>query len=92
MGYRELSRMEIVEVVRRWQAGESQRGIAPTAYVASRSQSCVPRAKKSQRFFTIPELGAGRMRSEAASVNRKSIGSTVNALSSSATTLTSIAE
>ena len=28
MGYRELSRMEIVEVVRRWQAGESQRGIA----------------------------------------------------------------
>jgi len=28
MGYRELSRMEIVEVVRRLQAGESQRGIA----------------------------------------------------------------
>ena len=28
MGYRELSRMEIVEVVRRWQAGESQRAIA----------------------------------------------------------------
>src|SRR5258707_10828271 len=28
MGYRELSRMEIVEVVRRWQAGESQRGTA----------------------------------------------------------------
>ena len=28
MGYRELSRMEIVEVVRRSQAGESQRGIA----------------------------------------------------------------
>src|SRR6476646_9262716 len=28
MGYRELSRMEIVEVVRRWQAGTSQRGIA----------------------------------------------------------------
>ena len=28
MGYRELSRMQIVEVVRRWQAGESQRGIA----------------------------------------------------------------
>jgi transposase len=28
MGYRELSRMEIVEVVRQWQAGLSQRGIA----------------------------------------------------------------
>src|SRR5438132_14044697 len=28
MGYRELSRMEIIEVVRRWQAGTSQRGIA----------------------------------------------------------------
>src|SRR5947209_464287 len=28
MGYRELSRMEIVEVVRRWQLGESQRAIA----------------------------------------------------------------
>ena len=28
MGYRELSRMEIVEVVRRWQKGESQRAIA----------------------------------------------------------------
>jgi len=27
MGYRELSRMEIVEVVRRWQMGESQRAI-----------------------------------------------------------------
>ena len=28
MGYRELSRMEIVEVVRRWQTGASQRAIA----------------------------------------------------------------
>lgn len=28
MGYRELSRMEIVMVVRQWQAGVSQRGIA----------------------------------------------------------------
>src|ERR1700720_4607373 len=28
MGYRELSRMEIVEVVRRWQTGASQRGVA----------------------------------------------------------------
>src|SRR5258708_22215398 len=28
MGYRELSRMEIVEVVRRWQTGVSQRGVA----------------------------------------------------------------
>src|SRR5438132_8635491 len=34
MGYRELSRMEIVEVVRRWQAGESQRGIARASGVA----------------------------------------------------------
>ena len=28
MGYREVSRMEYEEVVRRWQAGESQRAIA----------------------------------------------------------------
>lgn len=28
MGYRELSRMDIQEVIRRWQAGESQRAIA----------------------------------------------------------------
>ena len=28
MSYQELSRMEIVEVVRRWQAGESQRGVS----------------------------------------------------------------
>jgi hypothetical protein len=28
MGYRELTLMEIVEVVRQWQAGVSQRGIA----------------------------------------------------------------
>src|SRR5437899_10267384 len=28
MGYRELSRMEIVEVIRRWQLGEWQRAIA----------------------------------------------------------------
>lgn len=28
MGYRELNRMEIVELIRRWQAGESQRVIA----------------------------------------------------------------
>jgi transposase len=28
MGYRQLSRMEIVEVVRRWQVSESQRAIA----------------------------------------------------------------
>src|SRR5438874_10315887 len=28
MGYRELSRMEIIEVVRQWQTGVSQRGIA----------------------------------------------------------------
>jgi len=27
MGYRELSRMEIIEVIRRWQLGESQRAI-----------------------------------------------------------------
>jgi transposase len=34
MGYRELSRMEIVEVVRRWQMGESQRAIARASGVA----------------------------------------------------------
>ncbi len=34
MGYRELSRMEMVEVVRRWQMGESQRAIARTSGVA----------------------------------------------------------
>src|SRR6266849_6432892 len=34
MGYRELSRMEIVEVVRRWQMGESQRAIARGSGVA----------------------------------------------------------
>src|SRR3979409_2280568 len=34
MGYRELSRMEIVEVLRRWQRGESQRAIARASGVA----------------------------------------------------------
>jgi transposase len=34
MGYRELSRMEIVEVVRRWQMGESQRAIGRGSGVA----------------------------------------------------------
>src|SRR5438034_191497 len=34
MGYRELSRMEIVEVIRRWQVGESQRAIARACGVA----------------------------------------------------------
>src|SRR5919197_2862115 len=34
MGYRELSRMEIVEVVRRWQAGQSQRAIVRASGVA----------------------------------------------------------
>ena len=34
MGYRELSRMEIVEVVPRWQMGESQRAIARGSGVA----------------------------------------------------------
>ena len=34
MGYRELSRMEIIEVVRRWQAGESQRAIARASGLA----------------------------------------------------------
>jgi hypothetical protein len=37
MGYRELSRMEIVEVVRRWQMGESQRAIAGASGVARES-------------------------------------------------------
>jgi hypothetical protein len=39
MGYRELSRMEIVEVVRRWQAGESQRAIAPLTGLARETVS-----------------------------------------------------
>src|SRR6266571_2865538 len=34
MGYRELSRMEMVEVIRRWQLGESQRAIARASGVA----------------------------------------------------------
>jgi len=34
MGYRELSRMERVEVVRRWQMGESQRAIAGASGMA----------------------------------------------------------
>src|SRR5262245_34631826 len=34
MGSRELSRMEIVEVVRRWQMGESQRAIDRASGVA----------------------------------------------------------
>jgi hypothetical protein len=34
MGYRELSRMEIIEVVRRWQLGKSQRAIARGSGVA----------------------------------------------------------
>lgn len=39
MGYRELSRMEIIEVVRRWQAGESQRGIARVTGLARETVS-----------------------------------------------------
>jgi len=39
MGYRELSRMEIVEVVRRWQVGESQRGIARVTGLARETVS-----------------------------------------------------
>jgi AcrR family transcriptional regulator len=34
MAYRELSRMEIIEVVRRWQAGESRRAIARASGLA----------------------------------------------------------
>ena len=34
MGYRELHRMEIEEVIRRWQAGQSQRAIARATGVA----------------------------------------------------------
>ena len=34
MAYRELSRMEIIEVVRRWQAGESRRAIARSSGLA----------------------------------------------------------
>ncbi len=39
MGYRELSRMEIVEVVRQWQAGLSQRGIARATGLARETVS-----------------------------------------------------
>src|SRR5215470_2802298 len=39
MGYRELSRMEIVEVVRQWQAGMSQRGIARATGLARETVS-----------------------------------------------------
>src|SRR5438128_9877788 len=39
MGYRELSRMEIVEVIRRWQLGESQRAIARASGVARETVS-----------------------------------------------------
>jgi hypothetical protein len=39
MGYRELSRMEIVEVVRRWQAGELQHGIARATGLARETVS-----------------------------------------------------
>ena len=45
MGYRELSRMEIIEVIRRWQAGESQRGIARATGLARETVSkCVAAA------------------------------------------------
>ena len=36
MAYREVSRVEIAEVVRRWQSGESQRQIARDALNKSR--------------------------------------------------------
>jgi hypothetical protein len=44
MGYRELSRMKIVEVVRRWQMGESQRAIARAGGVARETVSKYLRA------------------------------------------------
>jgi transposase len=44
MGYRELSRMEIVEVIRRWQLGESQRAIARASGVARETVSKYLRA------------------------------------------------
>jgi transposase len=34
MGYREMSRMEIIEVIRRWQAGESRRAVAQNVGLA----------------------------------------------------------
>ena len=44
MGYRELHRMEIEEVVRRWQACESQRAkLVPRGWRARRSRSTWPR-------------------------------------------------
>jgi transposase len=49
MGYRELSRMEIIEVVRRWEAGESQRAIARA--------SGVPRETVKKYLRAAEELG-----------------------------------
>ena len=51
MGYRELSRMEIVEVIRRWQLGESQRAIARASGVARETVKKYLRAAE--------ELGGG---------------------------------
>ena len=51
MGYRELSRMEIIEVIRRWQLGESQRAIARASGVARETVKKYLRAAE--------ELGGG---------------------------------
>jgi len=40
VAYRETSRMEILEVVRRWQAGESRRAVARGAPLEELSTSC----------------------------------------------------
>ena len=39
MAYREVSRVEIAEVVRRWQSGESQRQIASGTGLSRKRQS-----------------------------------------------------
>jgi len=52
MGYREMSRMEMVELVRRWQAGESVRAIA--------RQTRVARATVSKYLVAAQALGLAR--------------------------------
>ena len=62
MGYRELSRMEIVEVVRRWQMGESQRAIARGQWRGARDGEEVPARRRGARVggqWTATDRGPG---------------------------------
>src|SRR5437763_14166559 len=58
MGYRELSRMEIVEVVRRWQMGESQRAIGRGSGVA-RVAAQAPPARLDHCGASVDSTAAG---------------------------------